>query len=95
MENDMAIKILRMREHYCSWENVAERFGESYTSAERIRDSLRLWAKLKGVDVNWAFPQLANKGNGIWGIEPPKGWLKEIEKKLGRFGKKGKTETTH
>ena len=73
MENDMAIKILRMREHY----------------------SLRLWAKLKGVDVNWAFPQLANKGNGIWGIEPPKGWLKEIEKKLGRFGKKGKTETTH
>jgi hypothetical protein len=84
MENDMAIKILRMREHYCSWDNVAERFGESYPSAERIRDALRLWAKLKGVDVDWAFPQLANKGNGIWGIEPPQGWLQKIEQKLGR-----------
>ena len=95
MENDMAIKILRMREHYCSWGDVAERFNQSYPSQERVRDSLKHWAKSHDIDVTWAYPQLTNNGNGIWGIEAPKGWLQESEKKLGRFGKKGKTETTH
>ena len=81
MENDIAIKILIMRAHYCCWDDVAERFNQSYSSSVAVRDALRLWGKNHDIDISWAFPQ-SNSGNDVWSIEPPKDWLKPLKERF-------------
>tara|TARA_R100000008_G_scaffold24322_1_gene13139 strand:+ start:757 stop:1011 length:255 start_codon:yes stop_codon:yes gene_type:complete len=76
MENDTAIKILKMRIDGCSWGAVAERFGNS--SSVSARDVLKYWAKQHEIDISWAVPPSGKS------VVAPKGWAEAIEKKLGR-----------
>lgn len=77
MENETAIKILRMRAAYCGWDAVIERFGHLYKSRPRVREALHRWAKAKKVDIQWAFPH-----GEAWDIVAPDNWQKELEDKL-------------
>jgi len=82
MENDVAIKILIMRAHYCTWDDVGERFNQSYSSSVAVRDALKLWGRTHDINISWAFPQVAHKNPEVWSIEPPKDWLKPLKERF-------------
>ena len=84
MENDQAIKILRMRASFCSWEDAGERFNQSYASPTAVRESLKLWGKNNKVDIDWAFTPYMQGRDSPWNLQPPDGWLAELQKKLGK-----------
>ena len=76
MDNDRAIKILKMRVDGCGWGDVAERFGNR--SGTSGREVLKNWAKQHEYDISWALPPSGKN------LVAPKDWVGDIERKLGR-----------